>query len=265
MKVLIAGASVSAGAGLAYGHNDPEFWGNMLVNRVYNNADITNISNIGDDNTEILLKSSTEIRENTYDVALICWQAIHRLNYNFGFELYNTRNSITTPDDEHKINLVNNVTVSNKEIRQTKKLLFKHHNYVWDIINLIGYVNLIYYIAESRKTNVYFVNYNMPWGNNKVFNMVSPVTYLTLDQFTRDMLLQFDYRSDAEIEALYTHMHTQWQRFGGICEDSWINLYTPLSDHVVDVASATDSHPGYKSQHKFVDILAPMFEKLIHT
>ena len=68
-------------------------------------------------------------------------------------------------------------------------------------------------------------------------------------------MLHFDFRDDTEIKDLYDMIHSQYNQFGGIQENNWLNLYKSLVSMQVDDVSVTDTHPGYVSQNIFAEYL----------
>lgn len=259
MKVLISGASVSAGYGLDHEKHDPKLWINQLIYSKQHTAIVDNISITGIDNQQIMHNTVSALRSNSYDLAIVCWQSLHRINYNYGYELYNTQDCITMPSEVKDIRLVGNTPVSKKGMTQTKKHLMSYFNYYWSILDLIGYLNIVIDIAKIYNTPVYFVNYSMPWGNNKIFDYLNEFDVNLLDTFTKDNLLQLDSRDDNEVKELYQNMICSWKSRGDIQSTNWLNLYSPLLDMQVDVASKNNNHPGYLSQDKFYNHLVDKF------
>ena len=81
-----------------------------------------------------------------------------------------------------------------------------------------------------------------------------------LDSYTNDILAS-DKRDDDEVFKLYNMIHEQYQHYGGIREDHWLNLYNSLDSMKIDTVSVEDCHPGYQSQQRFVEFLEPAFKK----
>ena len=87
-----------------------------------------------------------------------------------------------------------------------------------------------------------------------------PKDYFTKKEFTlpselsefERRILNVDTRDDEEIIKLYNKIHNDYQSYGGIHEEYWLNLYDSLRSLQIDDASSTDQHPGLLSQDVFV-------------
>jgi len=253
-RVLVGGASVSAGAGLAQGSNDSKLWVNQLVAGKFNTADVDNISVIGDDNRQVFIDVAAKLLAGNYTNAIVCWQTADRVNVNFGLETYPTRVCLTEP---HKstdaINLVGGAQVSTKQINQCKDTFLRFRNLHWYFKDLVGYTSILNSIAARTNTKIQFVNVDQPWSKDYFVKRDWQVPS-ELDSVTQEVL-QSEYRSDSEVRELYNLIHEDYQQAGTICHSSWLNLYEPLKSLQVDYASDTDKHPGYKSQDAFTNFL----------
>ena len=258
-KILVSGASVSAGAGLEKGKQNKFLWINRLVMDVLNVSlsDINNISEIGLDNKEIFLATAHSMINENYSDVFICWQTLPRINIHYGLELYSTRDNIIGPHAGFKHKLVAGQSVSNEKIDSFRKYFLRYYNYHWDIKDLISYLNILKSIAKTKNINLYFINFAGVWKENRYFDKKSWITPDELDPFTQETL-SIDLRDDTEIRALYTLIHDHYEHAGGILSDNWINLYEPLQTFQIDVVSNLDSHPGLKSQDTFYNFLKPI-------
>ena len=93
----------------------------------------------------------------------------------------------------------------------------------------------------------------LPW-DNQYFNRQDWNVPSELDQFSQN-ILNADLRSDHESKLLYTMIHDEYSKHGGIQEKYWLNLYEPLRTIQIDKISEDDTHPGIQSQHIFFDFL----------
>jgi len=263
MKCLIAGASVSAGYGLDLGKRDPALWANQFITHVTDCklSNIQNISSVGLDNFQIFKKCSTSLIREQYDLVLVCWQSMPRIILNFGLENYNTSFILSSHDICKDINLVANTKVDASDLKLIQKIYLAHYNYHWNIHDLVVYTNVLKQLADQKGTKIYYVNYWLPWQNNKFFKKIDYTAPSDLDLFTQE-LLQIELRNDTEIKQLYNFIHDQYQQSGGIQEDIWLNLYEPLRTIQVDGISKQDNHPGPKSQNVFNEFLIERFSNL---
>lgn len=259
-KILISGSSIAAGAGLPDGKTNSELFVNRLATQVlgYDQKSIDNISDIGADNKHIFLETAIAISKFNYSHVLVQWQSIPRINMHLGLETWPTRVPILSTQAQcHNIDLVGGQQVPGKKIIEISNFLLRYSNLHWEILDLIRYINLLVAQVKSTKTQLYFINYYMPWEHYRYFNCFDWNTPSELDLFTQ-FLLESDVRSDADSKKIYQMIHDQYQNAGGLQESYWLNLYNPLNNLKVDQASPQDKHPGIKSQQLFFDQLAPL-------
>ena len=260
-KILISGASVSYGVGLPGEKTNLELFVNRLAKETFGHTveQIENISVIGAENKEILLSTIVEIAKNTYETVLIQWQNMPRLKLNFGLEMYPTEIDLFLTKELNDINLGAGQIIPDKKLKEIRNFLLRYHNYHWDILDLITYINVILTVAKSKKTKVYFINYNMPWMSHKHFDIIDWNIPTRLDKFSQD-LLQSNLRDDLESKKIYQIMHDRYQNAGSIQESYWLNLYYPLINMQIDQISDADTHPGPKSQQVFFKHLASLLK-----
>jgi hypothetical protein len=262
-QLLISGASVSAGAGLPNGKQNP----NLFLNRLaveclqYPQHQVNNISLVGADNKQIFLDTAIELGTSKYSDALVCWQSMPRINYNFGLESYPTSAPIVGPVAmSYDINLLAGQQVSKKEIIKLQKYFLRYYNPHWELLELVKYINILKGIAQQHGTSLHFINYQMPW---LTFDYFQPIDYNTpsdLDPFTQEVL-QSEFRTDKEVYELYKLIHNCYNSVGGINKELWLNLNTPLTDIKTDSVSIEELHPGESSQNVFFNYLAPLLKK----
>lgn len=260
MKCLVVGGSISAGYGLALERLDSSLWANKFLKTIknYDLEDIENISSPGDDNFEIFKKTFSKLKKATYNTVIVCWQATHRKNYCFGLETYDTRFSLVYPEASYDINLVNDTKVSKDQLLKMQKNFISLYNYHWDIKDLVFYVNALVHISMQKEIDIRFVNYNLPWDSHSFFNRIEFEAPSSLDPFTNE-ILQSDYRDDSQIKEIYKLIHDEYDDFGGIQENYWLNLYDPLRRKQIDIVLPNEPHPGYKSQEIFADFLTQSY------
>jgi hypothetical protein len=72
-------------------------------------------------------------------------------------------------------------------------------------------------------------------------------------------------RDDLEIKALYNLMHDTYEKYGGIQEQHWLNLYDPFNKHQLDfINNFLGGHPGPKSQEVVAALLRPEFNRIFN-
>jgi len=261
-KFLISGSSVSAGHGLTDEEIMQSFWPTSLIKTQFPFCDIVNTSIVGADNAEIFNETYANIKTGNFTHAMITWSIFPRTIVNYGFELYRTSGAyVTFSNNFVDIDLVNNQVITVKDqIKQ--QFNTRYYNYHWDILDLVVKCNLLIEIAKQYSCRVGFVNYCLPWKHKQFFKKVCWGTPSELDEFTREILLS-DYRDDAESKLLYNTMHSCYEKFGGIQESHWLNLYDPFYNHQIDfVDRKTEGHPGPKSQSVIANLLQSRFNEV---
>lgn len=255
-RILLSGCSVTKGTGLMYEHLDKQLWANKVVAECYPDSIINNIAQAGRNNQWIFTETLSELCKHEYDVVIVGWTNVDRLNVDVGLEVYKTLSMLRGPVE---INLANRV-VSAKWLQDIGDSIRKIQNSHWGILDLIKYVNiLIDYQVNKRKSKVFFVNSLCGWPLD-YFNKVDYHLPSELGEYYSH-ILDVKNRSDKDIKKLYEHIHQQYQSYGGIRSEYWLNLYSSLIDMQIDTASESDSHPGYKSQERYVKYLSSVLKE----
>lgn len=260
MEILIIGCSLTKGTGLKLENADPKLWVNQLVAKYYPTAKVTNVSHSGVNNEWIFSKALSEIILKDYDIVIIGWSELSRLGMNLGLELYWTRTMFNHAKD---IEINPGLNISAAWQKKVGDELRRYYNDHWNILELVKYVNALTYVQETtKKSKIYFVNNMLSWPQN-YFVRKELSAPSELSDFEKDML-NVDTRDDKQILELYNTIHNQYDYFGGIRQQNWLNLYDAFLSMRVDYASDTDNHPGYKSQDIFAEHLSIAMDKLVH-
>ena len=254
-KVLVSGCSFASGHGLRYEKNDDKLW----VNQLFHDCSVTNIAVSGFNNHSIFIATAQELKRNDYDVVLVAWSAIPRVNINLGLELYSTMTRFSNQTIPIELNPHN--TVPEKWVNSVGDQLMKYHNDHWDILHMIHYVNML--IDLAKNTKICFINSLGPWSA-EYFTYNAFAYPASLSSYVQQ-ILQVDSRDDSEICNLYNKIHTEYEGAGGIHEDCWLNLYQSLRSLQIDWVSQTDKHPGYLSQDIFVGYLRYKLSNFLKT
>lgn len=248
-KILISGCSYTSGYGFENEKKNSRIWPNQLSQRLGSNH-ISNVSRTGANNEWIFLEAIGELSRNHYDLALVSWSTIPRFSYHVGLELYTTHTKLQKSVDHY---LVGNNKISSKWLDDIGDRLKKIHNDHWDLLNLVKYVNVLTEYQHSRGGKIFFVNGIGPWSTN-YFEKNTIAMPSDLDDYTYN-LLDADLRSDNEIFELYDMIHNDYQHYGGIRSEQWLNLYQSAKDLMIDTVALDTFHPGPESQ----DLLSNYF------
>jgi hypothetical protein len=261
-KFLISGSSASAGYGLTEEDKATSFWPTSLVETQFPNGDIINTSIIGSDNAEIFNQTYADIKTGNFSHAMVTWSVIPRTNVNYGFELYRTASPYVSFSHRFQdIHLVNDQKITPKT-QEKQKFNVRYYNYHWDILDLVVKCNLLIDIARQYSCRVGFVNFYLPWKNEQFFQRIEWITPSELGELSQEILVS-ECRDDSETKLLYDLMHSSYEKFGGIQETHWLNLYDPIYDHQIDFVDEGDKgHPGPKSQSVIAKMLQPRFNQV---
>lgn len=257
MKFLVTGCSFAKGSGLKYENNDPLLWVNQLILSRYPDAEIVNKAEIGACNKTIFQQTCQELITTNYDFTLVSWSELSRMSYNLGLELYHTKTNLHSPYKDIKINP--GITITKKEMSKVSKILMKYYNDHWSLVDLAMYTNVLIKLTNNR---ICFVNALVNIEEN-FFQKKAIMLPSDLSKFESD-LLSIDTRNDQQIFDLYNKIHRDYEKYGGICEEYWLNLYNSLGLMRVDTVSEYDYHPGYKSQNVYFDNLHNQFYKRVN-
>lgn len=251
-KLLISGASIAFGAGLPDGKNSELLWGNMLAKEL--KSDVSNVSVIGIDNQEIFFRTCSAMFQDEYDLIIVQWQSIPVKNLMVGFETYDTSFTLCGVHRVIDLNLVSGQVMKAKKIIEFRDELMRYHKEHWEIRELVYYCNVLSKLAKTTNSRIKFLNYNLPWKDNRYFDIKQWDVPGELDPLTLS-IVDAEFRNDDEVKQLYELMHSHYSSAGNINESEWLNLYDPLKKYQIDYVSNSDKHPGIQSQEIFKNLI----------
>lgn len=252
-KILVVGDSFAKGHGLSLEKNDPKLWVNQLLTTLFDSPQILNLSKSGVDNQWIFLESANAIIRENFDVVIIAWSELSRLTMNVGLELYETQTIFADKD----ININPNMIIKGKWLESIGDNIKKIYNDHWALLNLVKYINIL---TSLRNNKIYFVNslFSIPQNYFERKTMLD-----NLSEFEKN-IYNHGTRDDEEIKKIYDKVHDEYEYYGCIHNDKWLNLYESLYSLQIDYVSRIDNHPGYTSQDKFYQYLLPIFENKLN-
>ena len=273
-KVLFTGCSLTAGNGWVdlppsdsirvENKDSPELWVNLCYNKIdcLKNLELLNLGQSGASNTEIFettVDTITKFGDNI-DYLFCQWTSMPRYNFNAGFELWSTKESIHGCKKSQDIDLVDISwprTYVNDLLDRIKVL----HHLHWEIIKVVRYTNIINNLASKYKIkNVFFINGHCPWDRDYFVELhnVLPNDYT---KFTKEEILNIDHRSDEDIYKLYSLAHKHYQEAGSVNQTQWINLYDSFMASKID-DNFDLLHPGIKSNKIYYSMVSQSLKKI---
>lgn len=232
MNILISGCSLSAGYGYSGGKTDLAIWPSLLGKKF--NATINNISKPSNDNASIFLSSLSEFTSNDYDLILLQLTNLDRIS------LHPSIHSSVVASSES--NWASKFGIDKKTYRS-------FHMALWELNKSYGHwlqlLNIITSVQQLIKKgyNIQFVNGLLDW-NEEFFNKRD-------SEFAKS-LINFHTLPDSDINLV---LDTINHATSNIDLNLWINPFNSLYTSAIDEVSATDHHPGIKSQILFTDLI----------
>ncbi len=244
MKILICGCSFSSGWGFDNGINDENIWPNIVAKNL--NAEITNFSIAGCDNTEIFLNAVSAMQDQNFDQIIVQWTSLDRI--------------IMTPTPEHctMISQENPLPdLSDNEYKEFYKVFLElngmqaHWNRFYKMVSIL-----------QNYDNVYFVNGLLSW-HPKLFNKNTTLEDCVKNEFLSSLLQvkhkwssNFGIQEEWIPESIWDNIKTQAQTLN---LKKWINLFNSLQSMKTDQISSTDPHPGIQSHRLFANYITKYF------
>ena len=232
MRLLVGGCSFSSGWGFTPA-NIEQCWPNLLAKKL--DADLTNVSETGYDNTGIFLNLIEKLIDTDFDLCLFQVTALNRIILSpnaHGHQLLRPSGpnmSAGKLSDGEYAAMIKKFVLINQDM--------EHWNRLFKIITTIQTL-----IKQGK--NIKFVNGLLHWDDNFFTNPDKSVFLKTT--------MDFDNLPDEDIAKFTQVLYNQAQ---AIDLTAWINPFTSLKNISVDTISATDPHPGLKSHSIFADTI----------
>jgi hypothetical protein len=271
-KLVFTGSGSSSGNGWDYVYPgidtsaSPDLWTNLCHQNIHRlqNLDMVNVSKKNATNIDIFQQTIKVIADygEQIDVIFCQWALLFKYEWNVGFELWPTTESVVpTFAVNHDVNLNNNKTWTREYIKnQIVKFLELHHVH-WEIVKIIQYSNIILKLANRYKIPVFFINESFPWDKD-YFVELSNVKPNEYTEFTKKEILNVDNRDDEDIFELYKLAHQHYREAGGVDQKNWINLYDSFFTNQVDKISVDNPLGGVKSNKIYYKIIEQRLKEL---
>lgn len=256
-KILVSGCSYVHGTGLTDECNNVNHFFNVFTQQTFNDADVNNIGVEGHSNLRIFLDTCSELINNNYEYAFVCWTSYPRYVIWTGLETYETKRDFMPCSP---INMVahngNDLSFDQKFLHDLRDKLSLVSNEHYDILDIVNYVNIIENLATFKQTKIFFINIICQW-DSEYFTRVSTPLPTNLTNYT-NKILNSDNRDDSEIFELYDKIHNDYRLRGTIKQHLWLNLYQSFKSLTIDYGT-DNMHPGIKSHQLFGNYLAEIF------
>lgn len=255
-KVVFAGCSFTAGTGWPDAQNSSNLWCVLCHQHipVLQNLEHVNIGQAGASNQDIFENIINSISHHGSSIKyLFCqWTAAHRYNFNVGFELWHTSESLQETPTHPDINL-SDITYRRKYLEDIKTQFKTLHHIHYEIVKVIRYSKIISNLASQFGIKCIHINGICPWDENYFNELtgphVRPEDYTT---FTKNQIINISNRTDKDIFELYAKAHQDYRNAGSIDPGEWVNLYRSQWNSRIDF-NFDKAHPGAKSNQVYFD------------
>lgn len=202
MNILIVGDSCSANSG--FDSSEDKVW----YHHIPKQHSVTNLSENGHSNYKIFVKATAELLTNQrYDLIIIQWSGLMRLNLHEGRSIYNNIATLTVDSGPAKFN----------KFYKTWRDNFLHPR-----IELLEFLTLISSMASFLK--MHNLNYIFVKGSeNFLDNLTSNEWNNCSDDFL-DVVLHRHTLPDWEIEKYYLELRNLYVVMNNLTESRWVNL-----------------------------------------
>lgn len=242
MKFTFVGCSFTAGEGL----DNVEDSYVSLVAKHYN-AEYVNLGKNGNSNYNIFLTALDELLFGTSDKVFVQWSALNRLWLYPG------------PDTELSIQATMSKDYNYRDIHFSKAELQDFSN-KWNLLNhdyklifdVIIYCKMLEKVSNGK---VVFINGLLPWTEDLLSSDAINDYEANLSSYSK-MILDFDNRSDSELDHFITRIKTHSQQLN---KALWVNCFESMIKNRIDFGT-DQQHPGQESHRLYADWITTYLE-----
>lgn len=246
MNILVVGDSISSISGCGLGKDQ---LANHYVTQIEEkNHIVTNLSVGGQSNQKIAHKTCLEITKNTnqYDLVIVQWSALFRLNLNLGNSNYDRTCNFTASGYDAKFD---------KICKPIWSLWAKHFMHPrLEILEWATQLILLNDFLSHQKIPYVFIR-----GFDNFFDDIKLKDWsATSDEF-KSAVLRLDEYPDWEISEVYSELVSMYDCVSA--QQNWLNLTTPpWTNMAVDIAK-DNAHPGPLSHTEYYNSLEHYIKK----
>jgi hypothetical protein len=249
IKTCFNGCSFTYGEGFDLsGRNDHVY--DRLLNKKYNWIS-TNIAVKGSSNHTIFLRSAEAIVSQQYDIVFTQWSSLNRIWLSPGPEVYYFVNDVRYPDYTYR-----DLYINQKDKKKFNELLLILNHDYQNIIDLVGYCNILQQLAKASKSRAVFINGLIPWKKDLIQPLGSDLDQ-SLSEYSK-LIFDFKNRDDDEIIKYFLNLQ---QKISTLDKNSWVNMFESFQSNTCDVAPA-GHHPGIKSHQWMAEQISTYLGKL---
>lgn len=242
-KFTFIGCSITKGEGLPDSEFDSANYPN-IIGQVFN-AEVTNLSRLGNTNYNIFIDGLNQLLFNRPDVLVIQWSGLQRhwLYPNLDITL-----TLTNRDIIREIDYLDTV-FSKKELQKfCDQFLLLNHDY-HNILHLLNYCKILEALAREQ-TQLIFVNGLIPWTQEIQYLETLDNTAKYFSEYTKK-LLSHTLLPDSDIEIFFKKI---FYALNEIDKNKWINIFSSMLEFSID-AGLDKKHPGPKTHNKIAQLI----------
>lgn len=243
MNILIVGCSFSSGDG--FSNPDGKVWSSLFDKEHV----VKNVSLGGSSNQKIFNKACYELTISQYDLVIIGWTSLFRLNLNYADTIYESQINLVPEGIQPK---------EDKKLKSFHEYWCKH--FVHGTIELTTWLTQIVTLSrilKERQTPYIFIKF----VDNFLLDLQQLTWYDTSDEF-KDIVLYKDDLPDWEIEEYFNKLKVLYNIVSKETENNWVNLKSEaLYDIRVDVNEDL-LHPGEESNKIYYNKVVTLLNRL---
>lgn len=240
-SICFNGCSFTVGEGFDPVDRDAYVYDRLVANDL--NLNRTNIAIGGSSNYLIFMRSANAIISKKYNIVVTQWSALNRL---WLFPGPDTKFFVNSEDKDYQYR---DIRISKKQHKKLKEhFLILNHDYQ-NIVDVIGYCNILENLAKQNNVECIFINGLIPWTED-LFSYTENFNLIDMSDYAKQ-ILEFDYRDDSELIDFLKNLKDHYKTLN---KDSWVNLFSPMNCMSVD-KGLLGHHPGIESHKMFANML----------
>lgn len=246
MNILVVGDSISSISGCGLGKD--QLANHYVIRLEEKNHTVTNLSVGGQSNEKIAHKTCLEITKNAnyYDLVIVQWSSLFRLNLNLGNSIYDKTCNFTVRGYDTNFQKIC------KPIWSSWVEHFMHPRI--EILEWASQLILLNDFLSHQKIPYVFIR-----GFDNFFDDIKIKDWTAASDEFKSTVLQLDNYPDWEISEIYSELVTVYNCVSN--QHNWLNLTSsPWTNMAFDVAE-DNAHPGPLSHTQYYNSLEQYIKK----